>query len=1023
MNDLRGSMWRKCDFHIHTPFSVLNQKFGDDFDLYVKTIFKKAIEKNIKVIGITDYFTIDGYKKIKTDYLENDDKLKELFINDEIEKIKEILVLPNIEFRLNKIVQVVKKDQSGAVVKKENGRINFHVLISDEVSIRQIEENFLHDIEFVHEAEPAEPDRLKKLKTENLKELGKRLKEEQSELSGTHLQIGMSQAVVDDKVIIDLLTGNNDFKGKYLVVVPSDEDLSDIKWKSQDGLTRKILLQKAHAFFASNENTIKFGLGEKHPDVDDFIKEFKTLKPCIWGSDAHEYDDLFEPKKQRYCWLKADPTFEGIKQILYEPKDRVFIGNYPKLYERIKNNRDNYIDTLTINQIEGYNNHKGVWFNDIKIKLGFELTAIIGNKGKGKSAIADIIGLLGNSHVDRSNFSFLNEDKFCQKGYAESFISTLKWFDKTENTKKLSEPFELASVERVKYIPQAYLEKLCNNEGDGFTEEINKVVFSRLDDSDKLGKTSFSELKKFKTEIINQEIDELKIKLNAINKTFITLEHKDSSEYKKGVENKLKVKKQELNNHEEIKKSFKEIPNPEKDIKSSVEQREKAKKVTQLHTKILKLDETILINSKKIAVCKIEFADLENILSEVKTTSEKFRIWKNTKSDIYKKYQLDIDEIIDLKINTDGIKILIEKKRTEISQINKYLSEQSIKTDEEIEQSLVFSLNTLKKEKEIIEKELEKPFKDYQLYQQNLKEWEAKKKIIIGDDITDGSIVFLEKELNYLKEGLSVDIKNILDERVEIITKIYEQKKQIQEIYNKVKIAISGILEEYSEEQNITIETSFKMESILYSKFFDYINRYGVFYQNADDELKKIVSNYNLDDIDQIKEFLMFLFNSDIRYKDGRVLDFYNYLCSLDYLNPEYDLRLNGKSLVKLSPGEKGGLLLVFYLVLDKDNKPLIIDQPEDNLDNQSVAEILVPYIKNAKKKRQIIMVTHNPNLAIVADAEQIIYMDIDKENNYKVSYESGGIENLNINNHIVDILEGKMKAFDNRRVKYRSNL
>ena len=65
-------------------------------------------------------------------------------------------------------------------------------------------------------------------------------------------------------------------------------------------------------------------------------------------------------------------------------------------------------------------------------------------------------------------------------------------------------------------------------------------------------------------------------------------------------------------------------------------------------------------------------------------------------------------------------------------------------------------------------------------------------------------------------------------------------------------------------------------------------------------------------------------------------------------------------------------------------------------------------------------MVTHNPNLAIVADAEQIIYMNIDKENNYIVSCSAGGIENSEINNHIVNILEGKMKAFDNRRIKYK---
>jgi len=140
---------------------------------------------------------------------------------------------------------------------------------------------------------------------------------------------------------------------------------------------------------------------------------------------------------------------------------------------------------------------------------------------------------------------------------------------------------------------------------------------------------------------------------------------------------------------------------------------------------------------------------------------------------------------------------------------------------------------------------------------------------------------------------------------------------------------------------------------------------------------------------------------------------------SLDYLNPRYNLKLNNKGLSELSPGERGGLLLIFYLILDKDDKPLVIDQPEDNLDNQSVSEILVPYIREAKKRRQIIMVTHNPNLAVVADADQIIRMDIDKENDYLVSNVSGAIENPEINKTVVDILEGKMKAFNNRRLKY----
>ncbi|QUH27561.1 P-loop NTPase family protein [Vallitalea guaymasensis] len=147
--------------------------------------------------------------------------------------------------------------------------------------------------------------------------------------------------------------------------------------------------------------------------------------------------------------------------------------------------------------------------------------------------------------------------------------------------------------------------------------------------------------------------------------------------------------------------------------------------------------------------------------------------------------------------------------------------------------------------------------------------------------------------------------------------------------------------------------------------------------------------------------------------------EFYSYVFSMDFLSPKYEMMQNGKSLDELSPGEKGALLLVFYLALDKTEMPIMIDQPEDNLDNHSVAKILVPYIKSAKEHRQIIMVTHNPNLAIVADAEQIIYVNIDKSNGNKFECSTGSIENSEINEKIVDVLEGTMPAFKTRSNKY----
>ena len=149
---------------------------------------------------------------------------------------------------------------------------------------------------------------------------------------------------------------------------------------------------------------------------------------------------------------------------------------------------------------------------------------------------------------------------------------------------------------------------------------------------------------------------------------------------------------------------------------------------------------------------------------------------------------------------------------------------------------------------------------------------------------------------------------------------------------------------------------------------------------------------------------------------------YYSLLGGLDYLNVNYSLTLGGKNLSELSPGERGIVLLVFYLALSKSNFPLIIDQPEDNLDNQSVYKRLVPCIKSAKKNRQIIVVTHNPNIAVACDSEQIIYTQMNKET-YEITYQTGSLENDNIREKVIDILEGTMPAFELRRLKYLDEL
>lgn len=153
--------------------------------------------------------------------------------------------------------------------------------------------------------------------------------------------------------------------------------------------------------------------------------------------------------------------------------------------------------------------------------------------------------------------------------------------------------------------------------------------------------------------------------------------------------------------------------------------------------------------------------------------------------------------------------------------------------------------------------------------------------------------------------------------------------------------------------------------------------------------------------------------------KGMSVEDVYNTIYSLEYLNPVYNLKWDGKELDQLSPGERGNLLLIFYLILDQNDVPLVIDQPEENLDNQTVFNTLVPCVKDAKKRRQIVLVTHNPNLAVVCDADQVVQAKIHKSAGNEVVYLPGSIENPGMNKKIIDVLEGTRPAFDKRDSKY----
>lgn len=338
------------------------------------------------------------------------------------------------------------------------------------------------------------------------------------------------------------------------------------------------------------------------------------------------------------------------------------------------------------------------------------------------------------------------------------------------------------------------------------------------------------------------------------------------------------------------------------------------------------------------------------------------------------------------------------------------------------------------------ENKLEGPSKEYQKYLSNLNEWTENRMKITGTKTTNDTLEFYKEELNYIETTLFDDLKRKKDEIIEKIKDIFQKKKQILGIYTNIKKGIDSKISANSrllENYNINIGASLGLNENYSKEFFSYINqnKAGSFYSKDGGkiQLEKLLNSKNLnveeDIINLINEIIDYLSRDkrdkqeDIdRFIDDQIVnleEFYNFLFSLNYLEYNYELKLGDKEIEELSPGERGTSLLIFYLLLDKNDTPLILDQPEDNLDNNSVANVLVPFIKEAKQTRQIILVTHNPNLAVVADAEQIIWVDIDKKNQNKFKFISGSIENKEINGKLVEVLEGAMPAFNKRKEKY----
>jgi DNA repair exonuclease SbcCD ATPase subunit len=281
---------------------------------------------------------------------------------------------------------------------------------------------------------------------------------------------------------------------------------------------------------------------------------------------------------------------------------------------------------------------------------------------------------------------------------------------------------------------------------------------------------------------------------------------------------------------------------------------------------------------------------------------------------------------------------------------------------------------------------------------------------------------------------------------------LQEEKQILEEIYSPLKEKMNK--ENMGEKNQIDF---FARIELNVKEFFDNadsiidFSRIGTYCRNSDilyKEIKSLAEKIEIGEQSDVLSLITHLYQT-FEENDGKPieinsqllrrknhLDFYKWIFDVSDFKVNYSIKYQGTNIELLSPGKKGIVLLLMYLALDTESSiPLIIDQPEENLDNKSLYPYLVDYFKIAKRRRQIIIITHNPNLVLNTDAEQIIVANFEAVPTiYKsrITYISGGIENSYINNqlktplrqqgireHGADILEGGKIAFIKRKDRY----
>ena len=916
------SSWQKVDLHIHSIYSCEARA-----KLPIKQIFEEAIVNNVKLISITDHNNVDGLDEAIIESENYKDKLTFLpgieFKTDKGDKSVHAIAIFPIEYNLNGQTGIINKQFLSENLLSPLGLTRMK--IEAQGSGKYEEGLFNITVDFEEMAE-------------KVHELGGLVIVHATKSNGLEKEMDHCKVKSPDErdLLASLGTKKEELLNKYI-------DICEIRNWGETEL-------KQQAFYLEHFN-----------------------KPSVVFSDAHAESEV----GKQYSWIKMDDaSFEGLKQILFEPKLRLILG------ENAYN--PNYQYLLSVNASGGY-------YKDIQFEFCPELNIIIGPRGSGKSVLIDLMKFAFGKYSkdDKESQPFLHR-LYELLRYNNSV--SVKFIDKTNNLITYIRKLDITAdtknknllIDNSEEVPES-ISNYFEVYGQGEMKDLLKRTEAKLKLLDELG-DSFSEKEKIDDCYKNLKANELKQKNLLIEITpLIDQVNKRNKlvKYAEDTQNKLSgFNIQEYINREERNKYYNLYL---KNLDRIKEQFSSSQKSIEKYFDCNKSNDTIIAEFQVIYE-----QNCKKLIQVYDTLSE---IIESSKAEL-KNLQLSDIGLWEEYYNTEQTKFVemlkgknIENVIDETNKLKQYQSEIleiDMKESKELGEKATELFNLQKSRSELIE--------TFHKLNSELRENRIRRcEVINANEILNSLKVSIDKVSNkklfeeFLNKLLSGKGIRNLEEQISLICKNTHSILAIVELLKENDIG------KLSSNLKITSNTA----SVLLSLFSDEVG----------------LCNYEEKKLFPVNDFMFEL--ESIIFEDIVHME------ASDPISKKY------KDIKRFSQGQQCSYLL--GLLLSSSKNTLVIDQPEDDLDWNYIQDF-VNKLRSLKVNqkgdgRQFIFATHNQNITVLADGEKIYYLnnkstDSDDEIPSGMIVTCGGLEREKVKKSVLS-LEGGEQAFNKRRAKY----